>query len=196
MSVEEMTEKRPVGRPRKVREEDDSEVESVPRGTVTMDEMMVFLNSMNAANREALVEAIREVRKPTEREQQKLDQEAQHALRQMLGRIEMAKNADAQRIAVQASCPHKRPNGVTQFIAAVQSDGYYRPYCNACGKQIGKIRATDQQKIEGIAMDKWTNVTVEGLERMAEASRVVVPMSGFVQGIADSEAMHTISRSV
>lgn len=131
--------------------------------------MMQLVREMGRQNQEQLVALAAELRKPTEMEQKKLDEEKASQLKRSLNAIAAAKAQDAERSIRQANCTHTRKDGVTCFVGQVNSDGYCVPFCTRCECTTSPIRATDQERINGIQLQQRGNVTRESLENWARA---------------------------
>lgn len=130
-------------------------------------EMMQLVREMGRQNQEQLIALAAELRKPTELEQKKLDEEKASHLKRSENAVRAAQAQEQQMAILQANCTHTRNDGVTCFIGQVNSNGYCVPVCTRCGVQTSPIRATDQERINGIQLQQRGNVTRESLENWA-----------------------------
>lgn len=141
-----------------------------PAEAVSAESLISLITKMNADQQATFLEAVKEMKKPDPDEQAKRDAEKERKRVHREHAISMAKRAEADKLARQAGCSHARPDGKHNFRAQVNSDGHYRPFCSYCLLTLPPIKATDEQSRDGLAMEKWQNVTVEGLKRMALTS--------------------------
>lgn len=130
-------------------------------------EAMQLIRELNKQNQENLLALAAEMRKPSELEQKKIDEEKASQLKRSLNAIAAAKASDEEKAIHQASCTHTRKDGVTRFMGQVNSNGYCVPFCSECRLTTSPIRATDQERINGIQLQQRGNVTRESLENWA-----------------------------
>lgn len=131
--------------------------------------MMQLVREMGRQNQEQMLALAAELRKPTELEQKKLDEEKASQLKRVQMAIAVAKAQEDQDAITQAACTHTRTDGVTCFYGQVNSNGHCVPKCSRCGLQTSPIKATDQERINGIQLQQRGNVTRESLENWARA---------------------------
>jgi hypothetical protein len=141
-------------------------------GTSISPDIAALLAGMQAQ----MLAAVAEMRKPSESEQRKLDEEAKRRATIALMSARAAKMEEEQTARMQATCQHSKPDGTTAFIAQVNSDSCYRPYCPYCKYISRPIRAQEWQKAEGLNLRKMKGLTIPMLERMADASLPPIPM--------------------
>ena len=145
-----------------------------------MEALKAILAQMSESNREQMMEFAKELRKPTEREQRKIDEEDKKIKSAQLERLELAK-ADEQRKLMNArGCGHVRTHpgtGVTKHLWRAQvhtPDGrapYIMPTCQGCQTQIGPIPATAQMLREGVSLDQYPTINEQALRTWAEQYR-------------------------
>lgn len=118
-------------------------------------DLMQMFREMLRDNREGMIEAIQELKKPSAEEQEKADAEKRQLLEQTMRRVEAAM-AQAEEIAArQESCGHVMPNGQTNFRGQVNSNGWAHVFCSHCHKTYD-FQATDiEANKSGLNVDKW-----------------------------------------
>lgn len=141
-----------------------------------MEALKVILSQLNESNREQMMEFAKELRKPTEREQRKLDEEDKRIARAQKERLELAKaQMEAKRLNA-LGCGHVRTHpgtGVTKHLWRAQvhtpngKAPYFMPTCQGCQTQIGPIPASPNMLREGVSLDQYPTLTVEALEKWA-----------------------------
>lgn len=153
MSTENEVEKRGPGRPLNKPAEES--------------EMMQLIKAMGEQNKEQLIALAAELRKPTELEQKKLDEEKVSQLKRAEMAIAVARAQAEQDAITQSNCTHTRHDGVSCFIGQVNSDGYCIPFCTRCRLTTSPIKANDQERVNGIQLQQRGGVTRESLENWA-----------------------------
>ncbi len=131
-----------------------------------MEQNRLLIEQMGKQNAESTLSLAAELRKPTDMEQKKLDDERLSLQKRALMAVQAAKQKDAQDNAKRAVCPHKDRNGITCFNGQVTSDGRWAVFCNRCGLPAPRIKATQEERMSGINIRSWENLTFEGLERL------------------------------
>ena len=117
---------------------------------------------------------VAELRKPTDMEQKKLDDERLSLQKRAMMAVQAAKQKEAQDNAKRASCPHKDRNGITCFNGQVTSDGRWAVFCNRCGLPSPRIKATAEERMSGINIRSWENLTYEGLNQLYKQREATV----------------------
>ena len=137
--------------------------------------IMAQMNEQQGAN---FLEAIKELKKPTEREQRKLDEEDAKIARAQKERLEMGR-AEVHRKEMNArSCGgHVRVHpgtGVTRHLWRAQvhmpagREPYIMPTCMNCQTQVGPIPASMEMIRNGVSLENYPALTEEALRKWAE----------------------------
>ena len=110
-----------------------------------------------------------ELRKPTELEQKKLDEEHNQLMKRASMSVEVARQKEARHeSAMQAQCPHKDKLGDPTFWGQVNSDGRVQPFCSRCGLKTPSWKATPDQIANGVLIRQWKkDLTVAELTQYA-----------------------------
>lgn len=109
----------------------DFQVQPVPAGTMSFEQVQALLMA-----------AVREMKKPTEQEQRKIDEQLAKEKRMLEARIEVGKADELRRTAFQKICPHVRWDGDGKPCVQGQlfSDGIWRGFCLRCQKVVREFR--------------------------------------------------------
>jgi hypothetical protein len=155
------------------------EGEQVSAGnSVTPDVVSAFLaaiQQMSADNRDNMIAAIQEMKKPSAEDQEKADQEKQQLIEATLRRVEAAKAQEEEIAERQDSCSHTMPNGQTNFRGQVNSNGWAYVFCSHCHKSYS-FEATDvEANKSGLNVDKWGPNAHTIIRNRAAASKDVMP---------------------
>jgi hypothetical protein len=155
-----------------------------PQG-VQMEEVMVAISTlikqMNEDNREAFLSYIKEVKKPSDLDQRKLDLEATKERRRIEESIDQARIEIERRENVKRSCSHTMYHPGTgverhlwrgQVHAPANEKPYFIPTCTKCRTQLPKILATPEMLTNGVNLDQYIHLNVETLERWAKQAEV------------------------
>ena len=160
--------KRGPGRPRKL-------TEDVKPDPMAM--LAEILSKMGSDNREQMMEFAKELRKPTEREQRKIDEEDKRLERAQSERLALAKAEVQRRENNRLGCPHARINQATgvsrhmwraQVHAPTGVQPYAVPTCQMCQTQTGKIPASPDMLTQGVNLDQYAGLTYDALTKWAE----------------------------
>jgi hypothetical protein len=160
--VEATPDKKKKGRPAKVKAEP----------TVDMDLVKELILQMQAGNTEQLKQLAAELRKPTDLEQKKLDDERAALIRRQQQSVTAAKQQAAIVAANQAACAaegHANERGGTRFRGQVNSNGYWIPVCMKCGLQGKPVKATSDEAASGVMLGQWKGINYESLLALAES---------------------------
>lgn len=155
----ELTEKRGPGRPKNA-----EKLEASPE---LIEMLMSKITEMQAANAAQTLELVESLRKPTELEQKKLDEDKDKVIKQHAMSVKIAAQQERMKRNKEAACNHSNKDG-TLFRAQLNSDGYFIPICIRCQKQTSPIKAAAGR--QAIEMHQWNGVTPEALENMAKLS--------------------------
>lgn len=147
------------GRKPKAKAESSSEISALK------ELVLELVTKMGEQNRESQLGLAAELRKPTDMEQKKLDDERESLRKRALMAVAAAKESDRIVKAKQASCPHKDRNGITCFNGQV-SGGRWAVLCNRCQLPAPAIKATHEEQMSGINLRSWENVSYEGLQQL------------------------------
>lgn len=117
------------------------------------------------------LEAIREMKRLPEHEQEALDKKRDQAKKQRMTRIEESIAQESTRLTRELNCElqgHVKSAYGIQFpqhalTGQVNSDGHYRPTCIRCFKSFPKIKATDEQGRTGLGILNIRGLTAEVL---------------------------------
>ncbi len=93
-----------------------------------------------------------ELKKPTELEQKKIDDDRNRLLRQAAIRRNEAKIEEEARISTQRGCAHVKRDNSPAWGGQVNSDGYVRPMCTICRKIMPEIKAPVEWIANGVNM--------------------------------------------
>lgn len=105
--------------------------------------MMMVAKQNSADNREALVEAIRELKKPTDEEQAKIDETKARREKFMAAMIESAKAEEANKIMIRRACNHLKPNGIKNYGGQVHGKEVIL-ICKTCFSELVRRPAVEQ----------------------------------------------------
>ena len=160
--VESPKERKKPGRKPKIQ----SEVTLAPEQLASL--LMAQFERMSQDSQNNMAKMALELRKPTELEQKKLDEEHNQLMKRASMSVEMARQQEAQQSAVQAQCPHKDKLGDPTFWGQVNSDGYVQPFCSRCGLKTPSWKATPDQIANGVLIRQWKkDLTVAELTQYA-----------------------------
>jgi hypothetical protein len=145
-----------------------------------MQALAAIMKQLTTEQGNNFMEAIKELKKPSEREQRKLDEDDARVARAQKECLELAK-ADVTRREMNArGCGHVRTHpgtGVTKHLWRAQvhtpagKQPYFMPTCQGCQTQIGPIPATADMLREGVNLDQYPGITAEALKTWAEQYR-------------------------
>ena len=164
------------GRPPQLRKE------YVPENpNVGVDMKMVFdlISKMNEDNQKNLMSAIAELKKPTPREQEKLDKEEAKVKAQQQARLKLAMAEEQRKKNNILGCRHATVHpgtGVVKHAWRAQvhtplgEKPYFVPTCQICWTQAPKILATPDMLTQGVNLDQYTTIDYDVLKKWSEQS--------------------------
>lgn len=161
----------PKGKPRKLKEETMAEQPD------PMEALKEILAAMNAQNREQMMDFARELKKPSEREQRKLNEEDARIARANEEQLSLAKAEMARRENNRLNCPHARVNTATgvsrhmwrgQVHAPLGVQPYTVPTCQMCQTQVGRIPVTPDMMMNGVNLDQYVGLNYDALVKWSE----------------------------
>lgn len=144
---------------------------------VSMKDIFDIIAQMDANNQKNILLAIQEMKKPTEAEQKKMDEEAVKLKQKQEARLKLAKAEEDRKINQARSCPHATVHpgtGVVKHAWRAQvhtPDGqpaYFVPTCMQCWTQGPKILATMDQVKNGVNLDQYVGIDIDRLKLWAK----------------------------
>lgn len=153
----------------------------------SMEQVLQMFAAMNKQNQENLLEAIKELKKPSPEEQAKLDKDKAKLLERVTSAALLAKATEEGKRNAARNCPHGTTHPGTkafthQWRAQVHTPSnekaYYEPRCTQCGSTwnmmpeyadlpSGKILASNDQLQGGVGLDQYGERNIEQLFRWA-----------------------------
>lgn len=137
-------------------------------------DLIAEVNRQNADNLAAMsrdadvrmLEAIKELKKPSEYEQGKIDKERELERRKLVAKVKEAVVYGRTEKENQFRCSHiKHAEGVFTkehaFRAQVNSDNFFRPQCIRCFKSFPRIKCTDEQIKSGTGLQRVSSLNAE-----------------------------------
>ncbi len=150
--------------------------------TFTMEQVLQMMAAMSKDNRESLIEAIKELKKPSPEEQAKLDKDRAKLLERVTSAAQLAKAQEEGKKNTARFCPHGTTHPGTkafthQWRAQVHTPSgekaYFIPRCTQCGSTwnmlpeydlpSGKIPASNDQLQGGVGLDQYGERDIERL---------------------------------
>lgn len=148
---------------------------------VSMEEVMRLIATMSAEQHKNMLEAIAEMKKPTAREQEKIDKEDAKIRQQQENRIKLAKAEEDRKKNTALGCSHSTFHPGTGVVrsawrAQVHTPAgekpYFVPTCIICQTQLPKILATNEMLSGGVNLDQYMGLDADKLRKWAEQSQV------------------------
>lgn len=141
--------------------------------TFTKKDVLAILEMQNEQTLKNLMAFVKELKKPTEIEQAKLDADALKLKRQQTQRLELQKAEVIAKENRKKYCPHGTTHPGTHafhpaWVAQVNSDGFWRPTCQQCWTQLKPIKATQYELQNGVNLNLYRSLDVATLEKLAE----------------------------
>src|SRR5258708_2162507 len=116
-----------------------------PRGSAKKAEPAFSKDEM----KDFLTAAISEMKKPTDIEQAKIDEDNRRRTNLAMASAESAKREAAEIRGRIAACQHRREDDKHTFHGHICSDGYIRGGCLRCEFEFGPVAATQAQRDAG-----------------------------------------------
>lgn len=116
----------------------------------TLADVMAILQQQNEQNQKNLIEAVKELKKPTEAEAKKLAEEQARREKNAESAAKDAKRAHERERAQQAACSHKKGDGSTRWGGQVNGDGKVRFFCNGCFETLPAVTAPQEWVTNGV----------------------------------------------
>ena len=140
--------------------------------TFTMKQVMELLAVQSAESQKNLMEFVKELKKPSETEQAKLDADERKLKKQQEHRLAVQTAEVVKKEQLKKYCPHGTTHPGTHVFshawrAQVNSNGYWVPTCQQCLTQLKPIKATQYEFQNGVNLNLYSNLDVAALDRMA-----------------------------
>lgn len=146
---------------------------------VTMEEVFKIISQMNAQNQENLIAAIAELKKPSDREQKKIDEEEKRIVAHQKSRMQIAQAEEQRKENLKRGCPHSTYHPGTgvrkhawraQVHTPANEKPFFQPICSQCLSLGPKILATSDQLQNGVNLDQYMDIDLSRLEAWAKAT--------------------------
>ena len=136
--------------------------------TFNMETLMALIDKLDERNNQRLVEAIRELKKPSPEEQEKLDKTRERERVSRVSRVREAVQDEHVKRTTQFYCSHiKHAEGVYKqehaFRGQVNNDNCCRPQCIRCNKLFPPFKVTEENMKSGMSLQNIKNLTAEAL---------------------------------
>lgn len=141
-----------------------------------MEAILKIVGQMNADNQQNMLAAIAEMKKPTVREQKKLDEEDLKFRQHQQSRIALAHSEENRKEALRRNCAHATTHpgtGVTKHTWRAQVHTphgvapYFVPTCTQCFSQLPQILATTEMLTQGVNLDQYAGLNIDVLKNWA-----------------------------
>lgn len=112
-----------------------------------------------------------EMKKPSDEDQQKKDEDKARLMQNQQNSIAEAKAHDQQKKANEDACSHMKGHpyqGKTRIVAPFHSDGLFHPICQQCHKEFKPFPAGNQTIPVGASFDDYAGVTPKLIESWGE----------------------------
>jgi hypothetical protein len=130
---------------------------------LSTDDILALFKQMQESSNANLIEAIKELKKPNELEQKKLDQEKERMRRESEIRVDQARRDEIFRTQEQSNCSHKKMDGSASWGGQVNSDGYVRFMCTQCRFLAPEVKAPDEWIRSGVNAQDPHNLVMKNL---------------------------------
>lgn len=150
---------------------------------VTMQQVFEIISKMNEQQMDNMMKFAAELRKPTEREQRKIDDEDRRLAVRQQERLKLAESEENRKKLMAAGCPHATTHpgtGVTKHTWRAQVHAphgekpYFVPTCQICWTQAPRILATPDMLTNGVNLDHYTGIDLDRLKKWAEQMNAAV----------------------
>jgi hypothetical protein len=123
----------------------ETQVETPKGAYLTFEQLRELLAAESAAADRRMLEMVKEIKKPTAEEQEKIDREREFKLRAARQRVEIAHNDMRAKAEHESRCDHKKEKGESAVFGQRHSDGLVHPLCVRCQHEFPpyKPRAED-----------------------------------------------------
>jgi len=138
-------------------------------------DLMQMFREMLRDNREGMIEAIQELKKPSAEEQEKAALEKAQLLEQTMRRVDAAMAQAAELEERKKSCAHQMPNGQTNFRGQVCSNGWAHVFCSYCHDEYDFQATEVEANKSGLNVDKWGPNAHAIILRRVAASQALTP---------------------
>jgi hypothetical protein len=118
--------------------------------SLSTEDILALFKQMQESSNANLIEAIKELKKPNELEQKKLNEEKERLRRESEIRVDQARRDEEFRTQAQKACAHKKRDGNSSFGGQVNSDGYVRFVCTQCFLIAPEVKAPDEWIRSGV----------------------------------------------
>jgi hypothetical protein len=144
-----------------------------------MEAILKIIGQMNADNQTNMLAAIAEMKKPTAREQKKLDEEELKLAQHQQSRIKLAQAEEDRKRMQASSCAHATTHpgtGVTKHCWRAQvhtphlQKPYFVPTCTQCFTQLPHILATTEMLTQGVNLDQYAALNIDVLRNWAKSA--------------------------
>ena len=142
--------------------------------------VLKLIGQMNADNQQNMIAAIAEMKKPTEREQKKLDAEEVKIVQHQKSRIALAHAEEDRKASLRRNCAHATTHpgtGVTKHTwrAQVHTPANVKPYfvptCTQCFSQLTPILASTEMLTQGVNLDQYAGINMDVLTNWAKSAQ-------------------------
>src|SRR5579859_6556502 len=147
-----------------------------PRGSVKKAEGMGFDQV-----KDLVTSVVAELKKPSELEQKKLDEEQRRRVVSAKARAEESRRTAEEKRQQIAACKHQRPDERHTFVGQVCSDGFIRGTCVRCPYEFGPIKATEEQIKSGVNLNLLPDLTAAKLDAWTSATMAKHPEATYSQ---------------
>jgi len=133
-----------------------------------METLMQLIDKLDERSNQRLVEAIKELKKPSPEEQEKLDKQRERERQSRVARAKEAVQDEHVRKITQFYCSHiKHAEGVYKqehaFRGQVNNDNCCRAQCIRCNKLFPPFKVTEENMKSGMSLQNVKNLTAEAL---------------------------------
>lgn len=137
-------------------------------------EVLQLLMAVVAKSTETTARTIvQEMKKPTEAEQKKIDNEIEKQKRRALNAAAIGAQVAAIERAEQSRCGHSKPNGRHTWRGQAHSNGTVFVQCMRCHKPYFDLVATPDMLQSGVNLDEIQGLTEEHLRKWKENSPAI-----------------------
>lgn len=114
-----------------------------------------MLAQQSADNRETMLAAIAEQKKPLPEVAAKEEEDRARSMQLTMRRVEVARKQETGRSERQANCRHIMPNGKTNLRGQGNSNGYGNAYCSFCQWLSPSFALTIHEMTGGLNISEW-----------------------------------------